>query len=261
MNLSWNFKIKFFQLMAYIGGPLVLIFNWNTEYFLYSLLAFWFTVHLGISIGMHRWAAHRSFQPRNKLIEVILHFLIVINTVGSTITWSGTHRLHHKTADTDDDPHKIDGQPFLTKLKYWFNFWPSHHVSPKSIGDLARDPLHKWFHKNYFKVLLIYIITLLVIDVNLFLYGYLVVTMFSIHWISWITVGAHIWGHTDHEVGDSSKNTFLMGLLMWGEGWHNNHHYKPGTFEFGWNWKQPDIGKHVIKLIAKPESLRYRKVK
>ena len=169
MNLSWNFKIKFFQLMAYIGGPLVLVFNWNLDYFLASVLFFWFSVHIGISIGMHRWAAHRSFQARNKIIEAILHFFIVINTVGSTITWSGTHRLHHKTADTDKDPHKIDGQPFLTKLKYWFNFWPSHPISPKTVKDLTLDPMHKWFHRNYFKVLITYILVLLMIDINLFL--------------------------------------------------------------------------------------------
>ena len=77
-KLTWNHKIKFFQALCYIGGPLVLIFNWNTTYFLYSVLAFWFIVHLGISIGMHRWAAHNSFEPRNKLVKYILHFLILI---------------------------------------------------------------------------------------------------------------------------------------------------------------------------------------
>jgi len=43
---------------------------------------------------------------------------------------------------------------------------------------------------------------------------------------------------------------------MWGEGWHNNHHYKPTSYEFGQGWKQPDIGKHLIRIIAKPESLK-----
>lgn len=260
MNLSWNKKIKFFQIICYVGGPLVLIFNWNTEYFLYSLLYFWFIVHLGISIGMHRWAAHNSFQPRNKFIECALHFLIVINTVGSTLTWVGTHRLHHRTSDTDDDPHKIAGQSLFTKIKYWFNFWPAHYVSPKSISDLAKNPLHKWFHRNYFKILIAYMLVLAAININLFLYGYLVVTMFCLHWISWITVGAHIWGKGDNETNDHSKNTFIMGLLMWGEGWHNNHHYSPGSYAFGYNWRQPDIGKHVIRLIAKPNSLRHPKL-
>ena len=256
-KLTWNHKIKFFQALCYIGGPLVLIFNWNTSYFLYSVLAFWFIVHLGISVGMHRWAAHNSFEPRNKLVKYILHFLILINTVGSTITWAGTHRIHHRTSDTEDDPYRIVGQPFFTKLRYWFNYWPSHHVPLKTISDLARDPIHKWFHRHYFKILITYMAILALIDINLFLYGYLVVTMFSIHWISWITVGAHIFGNKLNDTKDNSKNTFIMGLLMWGEGWHNNHHYRPGSYAFGWNWKQPDIGKHVIKLIAKPESLRH----
>lgn len=259
IRLTWNFKIKFFQILAFIGGPLVLIFNWNLTYFILSFIASWFIVHIGISVGMHRWASHRTFQPRNKFIEILLHFLIVINSVGSTITWSGIHRLHHRASDTDNDPHKIRGQTGFTKLKYWFNFWPPTSISPTTIKDLATDPLHKWFHRNYFLILISYIIILLAINVNLFLYGFLVVTLFNLQWISWVTVGAHIWGHKDNETQDDSKNTFIMGLLTWGEGWHNNHHYKPGTFELGWSWKQPDIGKHFIKLIAKPESLRYIK--
>jgi fatty-acid desaturase len=24
-----------------------------------------------------------------------------------------------------------------------------------------------------------------------------------------------------------------MGLLTWGQGWHNNHHYAPGNYDFG----------------------------
>jgi fatty-acid desaturase len=254
--MTWNFKIKSFQLLAFIGGPLVLLFHWDPLYFLLSFIFSWIVVHIGISVGMHRCFSHRSFVPKNKLILYILHFLSVINTVGSTITWTGTHRLHHKTADTDQDPHRIIGQPLLTRIKYWFNFWPSHQVSTRLIKDLASDPTHKWFHRNYFKILLTYMGILLLIDVDLFLYGYVVATMFSLHWISWITVGAHIFGHSDNDIGDSSKNTYIMGLLMWGEGWHNNHHADPRSFEFGWG-NQPDLGKHLIKLIAKPESLQY----
>ena len=256
-KLSWNFKIKFFQFLAFFGGPLVLILNWNLTYFLLAFIASWFIVHIGVSVGMHRCFSHRSFVPKNKVILYVLHFLSVINTIGSTITWTGTHRYHHKTADTANDPHSTLGKPFWAKIAYWFNYWPSHNVPVKIVKDLTKDPAHRFFHRNYFTILVSYILLLALIDINLFLYGYLVVTMFSLHWISWITVGAHIFGHQDILVNDKSKNTFVMGLLMWGEGWHNNHHANASSFEFGWNWKQPDLGKHFIKLIAKKDSLRY----
>ena len=255
--MTWNSKIKIYQALAFFGGPLILIFNWNLQYLLLSIIVSWVLVHVGISVGMHRGFAHKSFEPKNKFILYALHFLSVINTVGSTITWCGTHRLHHKTSETSEDPHSPVNKSLWTNIKYWFNYWPAHAVPPRLIKDLMKDPTHKFFHRHYFKILNAYIITLLLIDVNLFLYGYLVVTMFSLHWISWITVGAHLFGTKDNKVKDESRNTYTMGLLMWGEGWHNNHHAKPWRYEFGWNKKQPDFGKHFIELIAKPESLKH----
>jgi len=254
LKLSWDTKIKIFTMSCYIVAPLVLLFNFNLEYLIYAFLYSWFVVHIGISVGMHRCFAHRTFEPKNKIIEYVLHFLALINTVGSTIVWVSTHRIHHKYADTDKDPHKIRDQTIGVKFKYWFNFWETYDVSPKIVKDLISNPTHKFFHQNYFKILLTYIGMLLLIDIDLFLYGYIVATSFSLHWISWITVGAHIFGNRDTDTNDESRNTLLMGILMWGEGWHNNHHAKPWTYEFGWD-RQIDFGKYLIRWIGKKESM------
>lgn len=259
MKLSWNQKIKIFQGVCFIGGPMVLIFYFNLTYLLYAILAHWIIVNLGISCGMHRGFAHGSWKPKNKSILLLMHFLSVINTVGSTITWCGTHRLHHRTADTDKDPHSPINKSTWTKIKYWFNYWPPHTVSLSSVKDLTKDKYHVFFHRNYFKILISYMIALFLISPDLLMYGYLVTTMFSLHAISWITVGAHLFGTPDNNVTDKSKNTFLMGLYLWGEGWHNNHHHRPYTHEFGRSWKQPDLGKYVIKLLANPATLRHLK--
>ena len=63
-------------------------------------------------------------------------------------------------------------------------------------------------------------------------------------------------GNQRFKTGEHSQNSMILALITLGEGWHNNHHKKPWSYEFGWNAKQLDIGKHVIKLIAKPESLK-----
>jgi fatty-acid desaturase len=256
MNLSWNFRIKFLQAVCYIGGPLVLIFDWNTAYFFAAWAWYWFSGHLGVSVGLHRCFSHRSWKPRNKFIECVIHFFAVISVVGSSITWTGTHRMHHRFSDTDRDPHGIENKDLWTRIRYWFNYWPNHTVELKYVKDLIRDPTHVWFHRHYFHILLSWMALLLLIDVDLFLYGFIVSTMMTLHTASWITVGAHIWGHNEHRV-DSSKNTFFMGTYMWGEGWHSNHHAKPWSFEFGWDHSQPDLGKYIIRLIADPSSLQH----
>jgi fatty-acid desaturase len=255
-NLSWNWKLKFWQGIAFFGGPLVIIFNFNLEYLFYAWLYSWIVVHLGISVVMHRGFAHRSWVPKNNFINIICHILSTINAVGSAIAWCGTHRTHHRHSDTDLDPHKIKDSGLIAKIKYWFNYLPSHNVPLNVVRDLAKDPYHRFFHRHYFKILIVYQIILLSISFDVYLYGFIVATMFSLHTISWITVGAHIFGNKTEHTGDESRNTLIMGYYMWGEGWHNNHHKKPWSYEFGWNAKQLDIGKHVIKLIAKPESLK-----
>lgn len=253
--MSNNKKIKILQGLCFFGGPLVLLFNFNLTYLLLSWLFSWIVVHIGISVGMHRCFSHTSWQPRNRFILIVLHFLALINVVGSSIAWTGTHRQHHAYSDTDRDPHRIEGQTAWTKIKYWFNYWPTHKVELRFVKDLIRDPYHKFFHKHYFTILYAYMLALYFIHIDLFLYGFVVATMFSLHTISWITVGAHIFGHQDHDV-DSSKNTWFMGLYMWGEGWHNNHHKAPWSYAFGWNRRQPDFGKWLIEKLAKPNSLK-----
>lgn len=256
LNLSWNFRVKALQALCYIGGPLVIIFNFNPLYLFLAWAWYWVAGHMGVSLGLHRAFSHRSWVPKNKFIEALIHFFAVISVVGSSITWTGTHRMHHAFSDTDKDPHGIEGKDTWTRIKYWFNYWPSHTVEKKYVKDLFADPMHKWFHRYYFHVLFGWMALLAIINIDLFLYGFIVSTMFTLHTISWITVGAHIWGHKETEV-DSSKNTKFMGTYMWGEGWHNNHHAKPWSFEFGWNKDQIDIGAWLIKLLGKPESLQY----
>ena len=254
--MSWNFRIKFLQALCYIGGPLVLIFNWNTELFLGAWAWHWVAGALGVSIGFHRCFSHGSFEPKNNIIKALLHFFGVISVVGSSITWTGTHRMHHRYSDTDLDPHCVEGKDTWTRIKYWFNYWPAHTVEMRYVRNLIKDPMGRFFHRYYFHILFAWMALLALISIDVFLYGFLVSTMFTLHIISWITVGAHIFGNSPNPV-DSSKNTVIMGLYMWGEGYHNNHHVKPWAFDFGWGPKQPDLGKWVIQLIGK--NLQYSK--
>jgi stearoyl-CoA desaturase (delta-9 desaturase) len=47
--------------------------------------------------------------------------------------------------------------------------------------------------------------------------------------MTWLVNSAvHIWGDQPYESGDSSRNNPLVAFLVFGDGWHNNHH----AFEF-----------------------------
>jgi stearoyl-CoA desaturase (delta-9 desaturase) len=32
-----------------------------------------------------------------------------------------------------------------------------------------------------------------------------------------------VWGYQDYATGDQSRNNWWVGILAFGEGWHNNH--------------------------------------
>jgi len=59
---------------------------------------------LGITVGYHRMATHRSFEahPAVKLILLILGSMAV---EGPAVGWIANHLKHHTYSDRDDDPH------------------------------------------------------------------------------------------------------------------------------------------------------------
>jgi fatty-acid desaturase len=51
--------------------------------------------------------------------------------------------------------------------------------------------------------------------------------------------------------GDLSKNNWWVGILAWGEGWHNNHHAFEFSARHGLEDHQVDVTWGVIKLLEK----------
>lgn len=43
--------------------------------------------------------------------------------------------------------------------------------------------------------------------------------------ITWfVNSASHVWGTQAYKTGDLSRNNWWVGILAFGEGWHNNHH-------------------------------------
>ena len=41
-----------------------------------------------------------------------------------------------------------------------------------------------------------------------------------------------------------------MALLTFGEGWHNNHHFFPGSVRQGFRWWEIDLTYYGLRLMA-----------
>ena len=64
--------------------------------------------------------------------------------------------------------------------------------------------------------------------ISLLVWGMFLRLVYVLH-ITWLVNSAsHIWGYRNYETSDDSRNLWWVGLLAFGEGWHNNHHAFPG---------------------------------
>jgi stearoyl-CoA desaturase (delta-9 desaturase) len=61
----------------------------------------------------------------------------------------------------------------------------------------------------------------------------------------------HTFGKREFETNDRSRNQWLVALLAFGEGWHNNHHAFPRSAFHGLHWWQLDLSGYVIWMLER----------
>ncbi len=73
------------------------------------------------------------------------------------------------------------------------------------------------------------------------------VRMFLTHHVTWsVNSVCHLFGKRAFETNDQSRNEWMVGLLAFGEGWHNNHHAFPRSAFHGLHWWQFDLSGYLI---------------
>lgn len=238
-----SYLLFLFQFIAHIGA-IYAILNFELHWFLLSLMVYFITGCIGITMTYHRLLSHKSWKSPTffSIIGVLSGFY---GLVGSSIAWIATHREHHVHTDKKGDPHSpvISG---FSKTQFFSMFYTP---KLKYCPDLIRSKFHTVLHKNYFKIHALIILLLLSIDFNLLLWGYFVPNVILWHAGSLINTLNHSFGYINHIRQDNSKNNIITGILVWGEGWHNNHHYNPKNYSFKYKWWEIDIGALLINLI------------
>ncbi len=82
-------------------------------------------------------------------------------------------------------------------------------------------------------------------------YGYFLSTALLWHGTFSINSVMHLFGRRVFPTTDSSRNSFLFAVLTNGEGWHNNHHYFPGSAAQGFRWWQIDPSFYALWFLEK----------
>lgn len=249
-------KVKAVQLFVYLMSLYTLIWHWDTKMVLLSLFLGWVGFGMCVSVALHKYAAHRTYTPKNRLLKWIVLWFGTIGSLGSTICWAAGHREHHRYSDQLQDPHSPAGS-LWRKLQVWFFYVPTWKINPMIVKDLTGDPDHQFFHRHYYKIIIGYCVLLFLINPLYVGYFYAIPVWYVLTGISWATVIAHIpqLGYLSwrtYDTTDYTVNSHFWSLVFIGEGLHNNHHGCAGMWNNAINKGEFDLTAPIIKLIGNP---------
>ncbi len=218
---------------------------------MYALVAF------GVTVGYHRMLTHRSFraQPVVKLLLLILGSMAF---EGPALDWAATHTKHHARADREGDPHSPVEGFFHAHLGWIFRdgdadpmVYTRHLVSDRIVTFVSKTFL-LW---AVLSLAIPFAVGWLLGGWPLALSGLLwggLVRMFLTHHVTWsVNSVCHTFGKRAFETTDRSRNEWIVGLLAFGEGWHNNHHAFPRSAFHGLRWWQFDLSGYLIWTLER----------
>jgi len=254
--------------LALIGGVMLL---WGTGVgwaYLIPLFVGYVLTGLGITIGYHRLFTHKSFDA-SPVVRATFGILGSMAAEGPLNWWVATHRRHHQHSDRHDDPHsphhgEHSGVWGLIKGAVHAHFGWLFAKRPTDLSrlvpDLDKDKVARFVTATF----PLWVGLGLLIPAGLgwlvsgswvgALLGLLwggVVRIFVVHHVTWsVNSICHLWGARPFRVADHSRNNPIVGVLAFGEGWHNNHHAFPASARHGLAWWQVDTSYIVIRALS-----------
>lgn len=210
---------------------------------------------LGITFCYHRMLSHRAFKVP-KFFEWIFATCGVIALQGSPLEWVAHHRMHHAYSDREKDPHNSRLGFWHSHMGWLFTIVPAFD-DPSMLNrfarDIARDPYYRWLEKMWPQALIQIVLGLIFLAIGgwgLVLWGIFFRLIVGYHTTWLVNSAAHFWGYrTYSDVKDNSRNNWVVALLTWGEGWHNNHHKYQNLAAAGHKWWEIDITMGIIRLL------------
>ena len=64
-----------------------------------------------------------------------------------------------------------------------------------------------------------------------------------------VNSAAHTFGYRTYDTPEGSTNCWWVGLIAWGEGWHNNHHAFQRSARHGHEWWEVDATWALIRVL------------
>ncbi|MEO5829889.1 MAG: acyl-CoA desaturase [Rhodanobacter sp.] len=211
----------------------------------------------------HRYFSHRTFQT-SRVVQFVFATIGASCVQRGPLWWAAHHRHHHRHADTPSDPHSPRVFGFLWSHVGWFLTPRNFRTDLARVPDLAKYPELRWLDRfdiaaPVLLAMAMYGLGVLLHHVapqlgtsggQMLIWGFFVSTIVLFHATVTINSLAHRFGKRRYETKDDSRNNLWLALLTFGEGWHNNHHFFPGSSRQGFRWYEVDVTWYALKLMA-----------
>ena len=274
---SFNFWNKLPTLLAVLIPPLGLAsamgLLWGVAFHWVDvalLVGFYIVCAFGTTIGFHRYFTHRGFEARAP-VKATLAILGCMTMQGPVTQWVTDHRKHHALSDKPGDPHSPHvghGDGMLGQVKGFLHAhvgWMLSNLGQnkgREYGrDLTEDRLVQTIDSLYgvWVVLtfgLPFVIAYAVggtfaAGVEGFVWGGLLRVFLYQHATFSVNSICHMFGRKDFRSRDEARNNWIVALLVFGEGWHNNHHAFPSSARHGLRKHQFDVSWWVIRGLER----------
>ena len=259
VNWTNSIFLFFITIFAVVGAPLFL-WSYDLHWSLWLLFGFYMiATGLSITLGYHRLFSHLSFKAK----WPIRAFTLIFGACAfenSALNWCSDHRRHHKHTDHDEDPYDISKGFFWAHIG-WILFKLNAPTPMDNVKDLRKDALVAFQHKYYIPIAFLVGLILPAI-VGFFvagwvgaLGGFLVVGALRVFLVQqstfFINSLCHTIGSQPYSTRCSARDSWLMALVTYGEGYHNYHHEFQHDYRNGvkaWNF---DPTKWTILLLHK----------
>lgn len=267
VSLGASFLFALVCLVALLGVPAYgyyVGYSW-VDWAMFGLL--YVVTGLGITVGYHRLLAHRSFACPDwvKGALLVAGGWALENTA---LKWAAAHIRHHARCDEDEDPYNA-------QRGFWFSHcgWvvlkdPYRDQDEKYVRRLRQDAVVMWQYRWYVPIVLSGLALPFAVGylyngwrggVGCFLLAGVGRTFFVLNSTFCINSVCHLWGSQKYGAADSSRDSWWVSLLTFGEGYHNYHHTYQSDYRNGPRWYNFDPSKwliYTLSLVGLASSLR-----
>ena len=211
----------------------------------------------------HRYFSHRTFRT-SRTVQFVFALIGASCVQRGPLWWAAHHRHHHRHTDTPLDPHSPGVHGFLWSHVGWFLTPNGFRTEIERVPDLAKYPELRWLDRYDTAIPVLLAVALFGLGkllqhvapelgttgLQMLVWGFFISTTVLFHATVTINSLAHRFGRRRFDTNDDSRNNVWLALLTFGEGWHNNHHFFPGTVRQGFRWWEIDVTYYGLRVMS-----------